>query len=408
MGERQAGQRTGAWTDPFRRIAGGARRRAGRLPVWAAERGVPAAWLGHRWVGHETVSAYAARCGGAARLETVHPPAVASNPLPRNVAGPDDLPSERGWWGFSFRDVPARASAETVIATVPDCRIVSFVEPDKGNFYPCILNRDGRALHLREIAFRPGHRDAIRSDAPPFRLARATWVLERVYHNHSHWLTAHLPKLRLLQELGRLDGVLLPQTRTPVIEASLRMLGLDPGGFATYDPSRPLQVDELTVLATDRFRSELLRPVRAAAPAPAGPPWRRVFISRARSRGRRLLDEEAIWPMLRHAGFERTFMEDLDFDGQVRLMQETAVLLAPHGAGLTNMLFCQPGAQVVEIADPGFPNPNFYALASAMGLGYWLIGGEAVGDGHPLDRDLRAGADRVRQVLKRLGRNGLP
>ena len=53
---------------------------------------MPAAWLGHRWVGHETVRAYAARCGAEARLETVHPPAVASNPLPRNVARRDDLP----------------------------------------------------------------------------------------------------------------------------------------------------------------------------------------------------------------------------------------------------------------------------------------------------------------------------
>lgn len=387
----------------LRRLGGLLRRRVQRLPADAAERGVPPAWLGYRWVGHDTVWDYAARCGAAARYETIHPAAVARNPLPRNVASRDDLPAERGWWGYSFHDVPARTSGETFIATVPRCRIVSFVEPQKGNFYPCILDRDDRALVLRELPFREGHRDALRRGGPAARIEKATWILERVYHNHSHWLTAHLPKLQLLKERGELDHLILPRDRSPAIEASLRMLGLDPDDFPTYDADRILEVDELTVLGTDRFRPELLQPVRAAlAPAEGRPARRRVFISRAKSNGRRLVDEDAVWPLLRTAGFERIFMEDLAFEDQVRLMDETAVLFAPHGAGLTNMMFCRPGTHVVEIADLTFPNPNFYALACAMGHHYWVVPGEALGDVHPLEKDLRVGTGPVRRVLEQL------
>lgn len=103
--------------------------------------------------------------------------------------------------------------------------------------------------------------------------------------------------------------------------------------------------------------------------------------------------------MLEKAGFERVLMEELAFDAQVRLMSETAVLLAPHGAGLTNMMFCPAGSQVVEIADLSYPNPNFYALASAMGLGYWLIRGAGIGSGHPLDQDLVVDPASVAAVL---------
>lgn len=80
-------------------------------------------------------------------------------------------------------------------------------------------------------------------------------------------------------------------------------------------------------------------------------------------------------------------------------MGEAAVILAPHGAGLTNMMFCRPDTHVMEIIDPGFPNPNFYALASAMQLRYWLVEGQGLGSGHPLDNDLCVEPSRVEAVL---------
>ena len=40
-------------------------------------------------------------------------------------------------------------------------------------------------------------------------MARATWITERVYDNHSHWLTAHLPKLLMLRARGELGDVVL-------------------------------------------------------------------------------------------------------------------------------------------------------------------------------------------------------
>lgn len=367
----------------------------------------PAAWLRARRVARETVREYVARHAGAAgagSCETIHAEAVAENPLPCNVASRDDLPADRGWWGFSFADVPSRRSGETFIATIPDCRVVWYRDETRGHdFYPAILAGDGRALDLREIRFRPRHAETLRRAPAAARLPRATWILERVYHNHSHWLTAHLPKLLLLRDRQALGDVLLPQERTPAIDGSLRLLGFDPCGFPSFDPNRPLRVGELTILGTDRFRPELLRLVqRSAASAAGAAPRRRVFISRARASRRRLVNEEGVWPLLDRAGFERVCMEELSFEAQASLMRETAVLCAPHGAGLTNMMFCAPGTHVIEIADLGFPNPNFYALASALGHRYWLVSADSLGDCHPLEKDLRVEPGAVSGVLRAL------
>lgn len=371
------------------------------FPRLAVEWGAPPRWFGYRHVVRETVPEHMARRGvTAGQYETVHPESVAANPLPRNVSRRSDLPNDPGWWGYSYHDVPGRVSGETFVARVQDALVTWYQDPDRGgDFYPAILANDGRALDLREIRFRAKHAEALRQAGPPVRLDRATWFAERVYDNHSHWLTAHLPKLLLLRERGELGTVLLPPLRTESIDRSLRMLGLDPEAFPSFQMDRPLFVAELTVVGTDRFRPELLRKVRAAYSGDLPTPKRRIYVSRARASRRRLLNEEEVWPLFEGKGFERVFMEDLPFEQQVTLMQETAVLAAPHGAGLTNMLFCSEGARVVEIADLSFPNPNFYALASGLGLPYWIVRAESVGEQHPLERDMVVSKEAIQDVL---------
>lgn len=379
-------------------------RSASRLCERVVQHGAPPAWFGWRWVRHETLDEHFAR-GGSGRLDVIHEPERVANPLPRNVRQARELPDEPDWFGFSFRDVPHRMSTRTASVTLPDATVATFNDAERDRFWPAVVTDDARALSLREVTYRPGHSRAMRTDRQPVRLRQATWFLERVYENHSHWLTAHLPKLCLLKNRGELDHIVLPARRNQVIDTSLALLGIDPLDHQVHDPSRPLEADELTLLETDRFRPELLRPVREhLGIMPGRAPWRRVFVSRSRASIRRLVNEDVLAPRLKDAGFEIVCMEDLDFKGQIELMGETKVLLAPHGAGLTNMMFCQAGAHVVEIADPAYPNPNFYALASAMGLSYWLVRASLVQEKgrHRLDCDLSVEEAAVLDVLAAL------
>lgn len=383
-----------------------------RLVRGAVERlSVPPPWLGYAWMRRESLREHVARTAGGDRaggLEVIHAAAVAEHPLPRNVRTHGELTDETSWWGFAFRDVPHRRTGETVRAVVRGCRVLPHVEAN-GQFYVAIVTPDDRSLALREIAFRAGHAPLLRS-APVCRLERATWVTERVFHNYAHWLTGHLPKFVVLRDRGELSNVLLPRRRPPFVDASLRLLGMDPEQFTTFENETVLEVEELTVLDTDRFRPELLRLARDAfAPmvragdvgrAPPLPGGRRVFLSRAGARLRRLIGEDELWAHLEPEGFERVRMEELSFADQVRLMRETAVLLAPHGAGLANMIFARPGTAVIELVNPLYPSPNFYAMAAGLGHPYWLVTAEAVGAGAAGHRDLRVNAADVMHIVR--------
>lgn len=375
------------------------------MPERTVEYGLPPALLGWRWRRRESVESYLARTDRSRFKQTVLPAIRSDYPLPCNIAERDQLDRDGALWGYSMFDVPEREAGESYLAQVGDCRLLFFETPGKGDFFPAIVTPDGTSLECREISYRPGHAAQSVTEGEVQHFKRATWILERAYHNHSHWLTAHLPKLLMLREHGELDTVLMPRRRTAVMDASMRMLGVDPERFQAFDRHRPIHVEHLTLVVTDRFDPRLMAAVRDAFLDENGAnkaARRKIFISRAKSRGRRLANEADLWSRLAPRGFERVFMEELSFAEQVRMMQECRILLAPHGAGLTNMIFCRPGGHVIEMADPDFPNPNFYALASALGLGYWLLHEEASDEPNPLDRDLTVDIDAVDNVLERL------
>jgi len=374
-----------------------------RLPGRLLKLGVPPRILGWRAINHIDLGACVAKTGELTDLKELAPKRTFLAALPKNIADRDTLDPDPGWWGYAMRNVPARTSAATCLATMRDASVLAFPDGPKGEFTPAILDQRDRSVSLPQVRFRAGHGEMLRRGPPVSRMKEGVWFLERVYDNHSHWLTAHLPKLLLLRDHGLLDRTIMPAARTATMEASLGMLGIDPAKMPQYEVGTVLKVARLTVPVTDRFDPRLLKPVRAAfaADGPAAP-TARVFISRARAAGRKITNEDTLWPALKERGFERVFMEDLDFVAQLRLMQRTAVMVAPHGAGLTNMMFCPEGADIVELADPGYPNPNFYALSAAMGHRFWLLPAQASGQGHALHKNLTVDIAALMDVLSRI------
>jgi capsular polysaccharide biosynthesis protein len=103
-------------------------------------------------------------------------------------------------------------------------------------------------------------------------------------------------------------------------------------------------------------------------------PFRKVYISRARAARRRVSNEAELRQHLEAQGFETIYLEGMPFAEQVRLLSETATLIANHGAGLTNLMFMQPGTRVTEIRLQGDTHNNcYFSLARAVGVEYHYV-----------------------------------
>jgi capsular polysaccharide biosynthesis protein len=111
-------------------------------------------------------------------------------------------------------------------------------------------------------------------------------------------------------------------------------------------------------------------------PAPQRLP-RRLYIDRRGGTIRPLLNEDALVDALAGLGFVPVRPELLSMADQIRLFRGAEAIVAPHGAGLTNLGFCHPGCAVVELLMDAYANWCFRHLAALMRLQYDCVLGRA-------------------------------
>ncbi len=94
----------------------------------------------------------------------------------------------------------------------------------------------------------------------------------------------------------------------------------------------------------------------------------RIYISRVGRR--RVLNEAALIDLLTQYGF--TIIEDKprSLTEQYAIYHNASFIIGPHGASFTNLLWCEPGTQVLELFAAQFAPTHFVYLSELMGLRY--------------------------------------
>ena len=99
---------------------------------------------------------------------------------------------------------------------------------------------------------------------------------------------------------------------------------------------------------------------------------RKIFISRDDAKTRKLVNAEKLMMALK--GWEMITLEKLSIKEQVRCFAEASHVVATHGAGLANLLWCEPGTKVIEIQDPKMISKKVYpVLSHHLGLEHKLF-----------------------------------
>lgn len=120
--------------------------------------------------------------------------------------------------------------------------------------------------------------------------------------------------------------------------------------------------------------------VATSRPASSSEASERVYVSRNEARMRRVLNEDDVTPGLRDLGFEIIRPGNLPLSTQIEKFRNAKVIVAPHGAALANLVFCQPGLTLVEIFPRGgLHNSMFMRIASHLDFDYYFV----VGDSSP-------------------------
>ena len=177
--------------------------------------------------------------------------------------------------------------------------------------------------------------------------------------NYFHWTIDALLPLFILRPFLPADVTLImPQTLAAMAGtpgqvdhmAALRAWGMDDMKIIVAAP--PVCFVEEIYWLEHRFPLDFpassFHAARAAVLGRLGPPGakRRIYIPR---RGIRKVDNEGpVEHALRQYGFESILMENHTVAEQIGMFRDAEMIVGPHGAGLSNIMFSAPGTRVME------------------------------------------------------------
>ncbi|MFW6276993.1 MAG: glycosyltransferase family 61 protein [Bacteroidota bacterium] len=97
----------------------------------------------------------------------------------------------------------------------------------------------------------------------------------------------------------------------------------------------------------------------------------KIYIERKGRRG--ILNNNEVKRLIESFDIKTVILEDLTFDEQIQLFKDAGLIIGPHGAGFTNILWSAPGAHVIELFGQGYFPPYFYYLSRILDLKYDCI-----------------------------------
>ena len=218
---------------------------------------------------------------------------------------------------------------------------------------------------------------------PPIRhiAGRVAVISSLSPNNYYHWMFDILPRFGLLQRSGLVPDYYLINDQTQFQKDSLERLEIPLDKVLNPRTWTHVEADELIVpsllgppfqntpqIQACRYLRSIFVPKCTARKA-----HRALYISRADAKSRRVANEIEIQEELLANGFEVVCLTDVPLFQQIEMFAEARIVVGPHGAGLTNVVFSEPGSVLIEFVPEGWKIDCFEILARNVELKYRSI-----------------------------------
>lgn len=193
-----------------------------------------------------------------------------------------------------------------------------------------------------------------------------------LYFAYFHWIVEVLPALFSSCEMLPEDfRIICPRPvpgsyrfGTSLIEDSVRLCGIDPARLLYLDSG----LHEFPRLVVPKVRQywnyRWADTIVANAAKGARPDFpKRIYISRRDTTQRHVTNESELASVLAEHGVEPVVLSDYSFQEQVQIFSQVELVVAPHGGGLTNLVFAPSTTVVIEAIPRSDPRPWFWHVA---------------------------------------------
>lgn len=197
---------------------------------------------------------------------------------------------------------------------------------------------------------------------------RVAVIAQFGYFYYYHWMLEILGRLALLEMQGiEYDFLYVPIT-APFMRESLDLWGIDPNIIIDASNDFRITADELIVpsLVSDvtidgisrlahYIPSYIVHYIKAKLLHAAEQKKlkfqhdKKIFISRKDASSRKIINEDELFALLKTKGFKRYYLTQMSLLEQISLFHNAEIIISSVGSGLTNILFCNPNVQLIEL-----------------------------------------------------------
>nr|MBX2884475.1 glycosyltransferase family 61 protein [Granulosicoccus sp.] len=221
-------------------------------------------------------------------------------------------------------------------------------------------------------------------DRQPTRLnGRVCLLGNRNAVNYYHWMHDILPRLEVLrasgESLAEIDYFVCNPIQFEFQRQTLAKLGIEPERLVDMNDEEYIEADELLVpvygsnsLGKSQagwnpafYKREYLRGKDLPEPS------LKLYVSRGSKGARGVVNDEEVVSYLERQGFTTVRAENLTVEEQADLFASASVVLGPHGAGFSNIVFCQPGTKVIELFNAHIV-PCFHVISEQSDLEHYI------------------------------------
>lgn len=221
-------------------------------------------------------------------------------------------------------------------------------------------------------------------DRQPVQLeGRACLLGNRNSNNYYHWMNDVIPRLEVMRASGEslesIDHFICNPLRHDFQRQTLEKLGVDMGRLVNMRDAEYIVADELLMPV---YGSNSLGKAQAAwnpafykreylKESELPTPDLKLYISRGSKGARGIDNDEQIINHLTDKGFTIVRAEELTVEEQASMFARANVVLGPHGAGFSNIVFCQPGTKVIELFNAHIV-PCFHVISEQTELEHYI------------------------------------
>jgi hypothetical protein len=213
---------------------------------------------------------------------------------------------------------------------------------------------------------------------PAYRVPGRSFLLGYgLADNYFNWTLRYASRVAQYQAMPDVVQLAVPMPRKRYVPETLEFLGVPQQEVIHLEA--PMIFDRLVLVSPMAFGRYEISPqiVGTLRDHPRVQelwrrPKRRIYIPRRNVGMRRVVNEPAVEAALRKLGFEVFDNAEHPVREQIRAFRDASLVVSPHGAGLSNIAYCDPGTPVLELVPEGYDQgvTSYRSLADLFGLPY--------------------------------------